>query len=50
MQEQDEVFSTPCFMNCPSKKMARGGEMCAGAAVEEAEVQVEEPAKQPASA
>lgn len=48
-QEQDEVFTTPCFMNCPSKKFARGGETCAGAAVEEAEVQVEEPVKQPAS-
>lgn len=49
VQDEDEVFTTPCFMSCPSKKFARGGETCAGAAVEEAEVQVEEPAKQPAS-
>jgi hypothetical protein len=42
VQEQDEVFATPCFAQCPSKKMARGGELCSGAAVVEAEELMQE--------
>jgi len=42
MQDQDEVFTTPCFQQCPSKKRAAArAEQCGGVeALEETAVPV----------